>query len=351
MKESQIVVLVALLLTTHALNVKLSGVNYNPRKGADWEPWDRKCKSTEEVELDLRAISLITDNIRLYSMNDCNQVELVIPVAKEVGLKVWLGMWIDSYNTSYPAELATLKRLINNGVIDNDVTGLHVGSEAIYRQDVTIAKAIEYFYEVKGTTTAANLTFPITIADVGDVYAGHPELFQVVDVVSANSFPFWENKTIEECITYFYMRMGPIMGMARVNNKKIIISETGWATAGWAYKAGIATPENAALWMNDFHIFAMEFGWTYYYYIAFDTLWRYNVNSNISEPEVENYFGLFDENRMLKPAYANLNIHKRKEYYVPPLPTQPDVPTPTKSNWDVFQNIAAAIISALDGSW
>ncbi|CAK4768022.1 unnamed protein product [Aphanomyces euteiches] len=187
MKESQIVVLVALLLTTHALNVKLSGVNYNPRKGADWEPWDRKCKSTEEVELDLRAISLITDNIRLYSMNDCNQVELVIPVAKEVGLKVWLGMWIDSYNTSYPAELATLKRLINNGVIDNDVTGLHVGSEAIYRQDVTIAKAIEYFYEVKGTTTAANLTFPITIADVGDVYAGHPELFQVVRILGGNN--------------------------------------------------------------------------------------------------------------------------------------------------------------------
>ncbi|RHY10532.1 hypothetical protein DYB30_003798 [Aphanomyces astaci] len=337
--------------STLALNVKLSGVNYNPRKGADWEPWELKCKSAEEVELDMRAISLITDNIRLYSMNDCNQVELVMPLAKAAGLKVWLGMWVDQHNTTFFAERDTLKALIQKGVIDSSVTGLHVGSEAIYRNDVTVWQAIDYFWEIKNIIVNANLLIPVTIADVGDVYAGHPELFHVVDVVSANSFPFWENRSIDECITYFYRRMGNVIGMARVFNKQIIIGETGWATAGWAYRAGVASPENAALWLNDFHVFAQEFGWPYYYYVAFDTTWRHNANTNITEPEVESYFGLFDDNRNLKPAYANLNIKKRKQYGYPPIPTRPDVPTPTESTWDVVQNVFAAVFTAVEGLW
>ncbi|RHY25797.1 hypothetical protein DYB32_008090 [Aphanomyces invadans] len=330
-------------LPSLTLNVKLSGLNYNPRKGADWEPWELKCKSAEEVTLDLRAISLITDHIRLYSMNDCNQVELVVPAAKALGLKVWLGMWVDQHNTTYFAERDALKALIQKGVIDSSITGLHVGSEAIYRNDITVWEAIDYFWEVKAIVNNAGLTFPVTIADVGDVYAGHPELFHVVDVVSANSFPFWENKTIDECITYFYMRMGPVIGMARVFNKKIIIGETGWATSGWAYRAG--------LWLNDFHVFAQEFGWQYYYYFAFDTTWRHNTDANITEPEVENYFGLFDSTRHLKPAYANLNIQKRKQYGYPPVPTWPNVPTPTESTWDVVQNVIAAVFTVFEGLW
>ncbi|KAF0687024.1 Aste57867_21207 [Aphanomyces stellatus] len=334
-----------------ALDVMLSGINYNPRKGQDWDPWDLKCKSADEVRLDLQTISSITKDIRLYSMNDCNQVELVLPIAKELGLSVWLGLWVDNHNTTYVAEKETLKRHIKSGLVDASITGLHVGSEAIYRKDVTVWEALDYFWEIKNMVNQAGLHFPVTIADVGDTYAGHPELFSSVDVVSANAFPFWENHTIDDCIQYFWMRLGPVIGMANVYNKKIIISETGWATKGWAYKAGIASHENAAIWLNDFHIFATEFNWTYYYYTSFDTTWRFVPSANKTEPEVENYFGLFDDNRELKPHYANLTIKKRASYKAPPMVTMPQVPTATKSDWDYYQNIIAGVVAFLDGLW
>jgi exo-beta-1,3-glucanase (GH17 family) len=60
------------------------GLNYiTPRQGPDWD-WD-KCKSREQVLTDL--------SYRILSLVDCGQGYLVLDVAKELGLKVFLGLW------------------------------------------------------------------------------------------------------------------------------------------------------------------------------------------------------------------------------------------------------------------
>jgi hypothetical protein len=59
------------------------GLNYITRQGPDWH-WD-KCKSREQVLTDLAY--------GIPSLVDCGQGYLVLDVAKELGLKVFLGLW------------------------------------------------------------------------------------------------------------------------------------------------------------------------------------------------------------------------------------------------------------------
>ncbi|ETW04728.1 hypothetical protein H310_03877 [Aphanomyces invadans] len=305
------IALAALATAAHALDVKLSGINYNPRKGADWDADDARCKSVDEVRADMKLLAAITSNIRLYSMTDCNQMEIVVPAAKEAGLTVWAGMWIGKDGAGFESEKAKLSSLIEKKIIDSSVVGLHVGSETVYRQDLTPKQAIEYMQDVKKLIVQAGLKFPVTIADIGDSYMWYPELAAAVDIISINQFPFWEGRPVDGAIQFMADRVAPLVKLAKENNKQIMVGETGWATAGKAKAAGEASPENAAAWLNDFHVFATEQQWRYYYFTSFDTPWKHNADDPNSEAEVENHFGLFDSTRQLKPCYANLNVKKR----------------------------------------
>jgi exo-beta-1,3-glucanase (GH17 family) len=65
------------------------------------------------------------------------------------------------------------------------------------------------------------------------------------DVVCANAFPFWENIEASKAAAYFKKRFQPILDLA--GNKKVIITETGWATSGKHENASIASEENAGV--------------------------------------------------------------------------------------------------------
>nr|KAE8924359.1 hypothetical protein PF009_g25409 [Phytophthora fragariae] len=97
-----------------ALNVKMPGVNYIPRKGPDWEPDSTKCKSACEMQQDLHALKGVTDKIRIYSLIDCNQAETILSAAKKAGLKVDLGIWTTFNHSTLQKEKDKLAGLIDS---------------------------------------------------------------------------------------------------------------------------------------------------------------------------------------------------------------------------------------------
>lgn len=125
-----------IVLNCHAAQkqVHLYGINYSPRIGADWAKV--KCKSRDAIYNDMKKLKELTSRIRIYSFTDCNQGELVLSVCKELGLKVWAGMWVGTTRGSFDGELARLKQLIQMGLVGDQVMAIHVGSEAVYRGDV-----------------------------------------------------------------------------------------------------------------------------------------------------------------------------------------------------------------------
>lgn len=138
-----------LIRPANAVPIHLYGLNYNTRKGPDWD-WD-KCKSTTEILKDLTLLSRITTRLRLLSMTDCGQARMVLQVAKQLNMQLWLGLWVAPEDYVFEAERDELRNLLQEGLIDTDtVLGITVGSEAIYREDATVEQMIDHLNE--GTT-------------------------------------------------------------------------------------------------------------------------------------------------------------------------------------------------------
>jgi hypothetical protein len=140
-----------------AVPVTLHGLNYNTRKGPDWDP--EKCKEWHEVLNDLTLQSRLTKRFRLLSMTDCGQAAMVLEVAKILDLQLWLGLWVgpppedSNERAAFDKDFSELERLIDEepDLIKNHVLGISVGSEALYRKDADLQDMLMNFFS--GTYT------------------------------------------------------------------------------------------------------------------------------------------------------------------------------------------------------
>ncbi|KAG7381799.1 glycoside hydrolase 3 protein [Phytophthora boehmeriae] len=293
------------LAVANASSFKCSGINYNIRAGPDWAPTSEKCKSASQIAAELTTLKGVTDTIRLYSLTDCDQATAVVPAAVNAGLKIELGLWVDATASSFESEKAAFQTLLDTGVVTSDnIVGIHVGSEAVYRKEVTSTAAISYLEEIrtlcKANSGAANI--PLTIADIGDIYTQYPAMIEAVDYVSANYFPFWEKADINGAADHFYTRYQALVKTASSHNKEVVVGETGWASDGTDAAASVATAENAAKYFYEFYTLAAEKDITYYYFSAFDEPWK--LETLEANETVEAYFGLFTKEGALKGEIA-----------------------------------------------
>jgi hypothetical protein len=191
-------------------------------------------------------------------------------------------------------------------LIDDNVVGFNVGSEAVYRKDITAEKSIEYLKDFKSVLSKNKITIPVSITDIVDILTQYPDMVAASDVVTANQFPFWEKIDASKAVAQFKKRFAPLVTLA--GGKEVVISETGWPSAGTNANASVASPEAAGRYLNDFYLLAKEQGWKYYYFAGFDTPYK---AEQAQEPDtVEAYFGIFGTDGKMKTAYDSLVIKK-----------------------------------------
>lgn len=232
--------------STRALDQKIYGINYDLRQGPDWDP--KKCKPATAIAADLKILKTISDNVRTYSLSDCD-VAPVLVEAKKIGMTVWIGVWVSEDKSVYEAEVKALKTLLAANLIDSNVVGFNVGSEAVYRKDITPEQSIAYLTDFKSVLAASKITAPVSITDIIDVLTAYPDMIAAGDVVTANQFPFWEKIEPSKAVAQFDSRIKPLVALA--GGKEVIISETGWPTAGKSVNASATSPEGAAVRLWD----------------------------------------------------------------------------------------------------
>lgn len=288
-----------------AVPIQLYGLNYNTRHGPDWD-YD-KCKNREEVLTDLTTLQKMTSRIRILSLTDCRQGELVLDVAKQLGLQLWLGLWVSQYEDIFLGEMAALQDMFDRGLIDSTVLGISVGSESIYRKEVNVSQIIEYRDQVKEQCVNAGFSdLPVSICDIAPVYEGNPQLISAVDVVVVNSFPFWENVAIEDSTDYLLSEINPIISQAAAENKGVILGETGWPSEGYNPDVAEASPELQTEYFTRFFcLMDRELNWEYYYFSGIDADWRLEQDPNNT---LEGSWGFLYGNLTLKPHFQDLSF-------------------------------------------
>ncbi len=237
----------------------------------------------EQVERRIKILKPHAKWVRSFSCIEGN--EHVPRIAKKHGMKTLVGAWLGDDLDLNEREIENLLALAKEGMVDVAA----VGNEVMYRKDLTEEQLLEYIRRVK----EAIPHIPVGYVDAYYEFSHRPAITEICDVILTNCYPYWEGCPIE----YSHDHMKSMYESARHagQGKRVIITETGWPSQGGAFKASIATEENAMRYFIDCQNWCNLNGIESFYFASFDESWKVGP-----EGDVGAYWGLWDKNEKIK---------------------------------------------------
>ena len=263
-----------------ATGQKLYCVSYTPFRGgqsplvegARAEPW--------QIEEDLALLSKYTSCVRTYSVTD--GLENVLASARRHGLRVLEGIWISDNAEKTRHQIATGIALAKQ--YPDVVTGVIVGNEVLLRGEISVLDLIAIIREVK-----AQVSVPVTYADVWEYWLRYPEVQNAVDFVTIHILPYWEDFPIPASIAAAHV--GDIRRKVAdtMSGKEIVIGEFGWPSAGRMRESARPSRANQARAVAETLALAQRENFRVNIIEAFDQPWKRAL-----EGTVGGYWGIFD---------------------------------------------------------
>jgi exo-beta-1,3-glucanase (GH17 family)/cellulose synthase/poly-beta-1,6-N-acetylglucosamine synthase-like glycosyltransferase len=263
----------------------LPSVSYAPFEGTAHPDVDN-LPNADKVRADLKTLAPLTRAIRLYSST--GGVEIVPPIAAEVGLKVTVGAWIDKNVDRNEREMQSAIELARR---NSNVNGIVVGNETIYRGEQKIDDLIKLIQRVK-----SSVNVPVTTGEIWNIWIEHPELASSVDFIAAHILPYWEGfsdqQAVEQALIIYQKLRDAFPG------KRIMIAEFGWPSAGYNLKKGNPGPFEQAVTLRTFVSRAEAIGMEYNIVEAIDQPWKF------FEGGVGPYWGILNASREPKFSWT-----------------------------------------------
>src|SRR5882757_2174959 len=260
---------------------KLPSISYN--RFAEPSPDGLRIPEAQ-IRADLTEIAKHAKAVRTYASTQ--GLEHVPEIARELGLTVTLGIWLDKDKARNEREIATALELARHYP---NVTRLVVGNETYLRHEHTAAELVKIIRRVKRDSPV-----PVATADHWKTFIDHPELVDAVDQVFAHILPYWEGMPKETALEGSLALYDQLR--AAYPGKKIVIGEFGWPSAGHNFEQAVPDPITQAVLLRNFVARANATGIDY------------NIVEAIDQPEklfegnVGPYWGIFDAS--LRPKFA-----------------------------------------------
>lgn len=213
--------------------------------GIDYTPWGTQYPlcltyppSQNNVTRDMAVLSQLTNTVRLYG-TDCNTTEMVLHAIDRLELtdmNVWLGVWIDTNQTTTTRQLNQMYKVLQDVKDLSVFKGAIVGNEALYRAGLDKAQSeqqlIDILTGVKSKFKSLGYNLPVATSDLGDNW--NAQLVDVVDYVMSNIHPFFAGVTADVAAawTWDFWQTHDVVLTESLPNVKQIISETGWPSGG-----------------------------------------------------------------------------------------------------------------------
>ncbi|WP_026376346.1 glycosyl hydrolase family 17 protein [Aestuariibacter salexigens] len=240
--------------------------------------------SEQQVVERLSIIAKHTGWIRSFSCTEGN--EHIPVVAKRMGLKTMVGIWLDEDLEHNELEMAKGIELAKAGYADL----VAVGNEVLLREELSEQQLIDYMNRVREAAPGV----PVGYVDAYYLFENHRAVTDACDVVFANCYPFWEGYSIEHA--HVYMKDMYYRAKAVAGERPVIISETGWPNLGTAEGNAVPSEENAIRYFTQTYQWANQLGVEVFYFAALDEAWKVE-----KEGDVGAYWGLWDKDG--KPKY------------------------------------------------
>jgi len=227
--------------------------------------------------------------IRSFSVTAGN--ELIPRVAKQHGLKTLVGAWLGTDPEKNRQEIENLISLAEEGLVDVAA----VGNEVLYRDDLTEAELLDFMAEARERLPA---DVPMGYVDAYYEFEDRPAVTAACDVLLSNCYPFWEGCAHPYAILYMQDMFRRLQKVAE--GKRIIISETGWPSAGGSFYGAESSPQGAYLYFLKAMEWAASENIEMFYFASFDEAWK--VGGDAGEGDVGAHWGLWDKDERFKYA-------------------------------------------------
>jgi exo-beta-1,3-glucanase (GH17 family) len=259
---------------------KLLCVSYAPFRGEQTPLLLTTHVPPEQIAQDMEQLGKISNCVRTYSVE--NGLDRVPELAAKVGLKVIQGIWLGSNRLKNLAQISTAVALAKEypGVI----TSLVVGNEVLLRGEMTTSDLAAIIRSVK-----AQVTVPVTYADVWEYWLRNREIYEAVDFVTIHILPYWEDFPIRA--KYAAAHVDAIRKRMAVAfpGKEILVGETGWPSAGRMRDAALPSRTNQARVVSEILDLAKQENFRVNLIEAYDQPWKRQL-----EGTVGGYWGLID---------------------------------------------------------
>ncbi|UTD30601.1 beta-(1-6) glucans synthase [Bradyrhizobium sp. WD16] len=266
---------------------KLECVSYAPFRG-DQNPLELTMRvSAEQIAEDLAQLAKITNCVRTYSVD--NGVDQVAGLAKNAGLKVIQGIWLGSNAARNRAQIATVVQLVKD--YPDVITSVVVGNEVLLRGEMTASDLAALIRTVK-----AQVSVPVTYADVWEFWLRYREVYDAVDFVTIHILPYWEDFPVRAKWAAAHVDAIRKRMAVAFPDKEILIGETGWPSAGRMREGALPSRTNQARVVAEILDLAKREGFRVNLIEAYDQPWKRRL-----EGTVGGYWGLIDgDSRALK---------------------------------------------------
>ncbi|KAI1804039.1 glycoside hydrolase family 17 protein [Daldinia bambusicola] len=213
------------------------GISYTPYETGP----EGGCKSASQVEQDIAAIAAAgVKSVRVYS-TDCDTLPNVGGACAKHGLKMILGIFIDSpgcdaHNPTVAEQISSIKSWAKWDLVDL----ITVGNEAVFHGYCQPSELASLITKCKGEFSG--YTGPYTTAETVNIWQQSDfssAICGVVDVAGANAHAFFNTQTVASQAGQFVKGQLDIVSKICKNAPGIIL-ETGWPSAGDAM--GLAVP-------------------------------------------------------------------------------------------------------------
>jgi glucan 1,3-beta-glucosidase len=238
----------------------------------------------EQIRRRLKIIQPYTKWIRSFSCTEGN--ELIPKIARELGIKTFVGAWLGNDAEINKKEIAGLIKLANEGYVDIAA----VGNEVMYRQDLSEEELLSFINEVKEKITT---DVPVGYVDAYYEFEDRPVISDACDIILANCYPFWEG--CHQDYSLLYMKDMYRRAQRAGKGKKVIITETGWPNQGSSLAGAVPSEENAMKYFINAQLWSKEEDIDLFYFSSFDESWKVG-----SEGDVGSYWGIWDKDEQLK---------------------------------------------------
>lgn len=273
---------------------KLYGINFSPYIDGQNPEYGSQV-DMNQIKERMKIIAPYTFWIRTYGVT--GGLEYAGPVAHEMGLKTAIGAWLSGDTKANDRQINELINESKAGYVDLAI----IGSETLLRNDLSEDQLINYIKRVKQEVPYVN----VTTAEEYNKLITHPKVISECDVIMYNSYPYWEGANIENAMK---LQEGHHKNLVNLSgSKQVIVSETGWPSAGNTIGNAVASSENSARYFKDFVLWARMNDVQYFYFEAFDETWKAT-----REGPQGAHWGILDKDGNMKSDFETIFLKSTK---------------------------------------